>query len=326
MSFLKTARRYVEALDHQPTGQVDGRIRFQASMALWRTLDRVGAPHLIERVCDLGADETRVDSGFQYPCAGSEELGGYLGESHFCFLNEEFDVGDPIDWNPVGRSLLWRFHLNYFDWAPRLASEGRVDEVGRQIDSWIEQNPVGRQPAWHPYPTSLRIVNWARAFHVVGAASEQPSWVTSLRRQTAFVESHLEFHLGGNHLIENAFSVLVAGLFFEGPLARRWFDLGVGLFTDQLDKQVLPDGGHCERSLSYHLRVNLVCRETILLLRANGRPVPQALMMVHERMSKFTEEVRHLDGNVPLFHDAQLIEESTWRRFQAMSRATGALG
>jgi len=324
MSVPSTVRRYVEAFEHQPPPQVDARIRTQAAMGLWRALEHLGLPRVVERLCDLGAGETRLRPGFDYPSAGSDETGGYLGEGRFRFLNDEFDVGDPVDWNPAGRSLLWRFHLHYFDWAPRLASEGRVDELGRQIESWIEQNRVGRQPTWHPFPTSLRIVNWVRAFHQMGAPGPRAAWVTSLRRQTAFLESHLEIHLGANHLIENAFSLLVAGVFFEGPVARRWFALGTGLLTDELDKQVLPDGGHCERSLSYHLRVHLVCREAIALLKANGRHVPAALSAVHERMSEFTAEVRHLDGNVPLFHDSQLIEESTWKRFQVLSRAAGA--
>lgn len=322
MSLLTTARRYSGAFDHQPTVQVDARIRTQAAMGLWRALDRLGLPHVVERLCDLGARETRVNQAFHYPFAGSEETGGYLGGGRFRFLNEEFDVGDPIDWGLAGRSLLWRFHLHYFDWAPRLAEEGRVEELSRQIDSWIARNPVGLQPAWHPFPASLRIVNWVRVFHQMGAPGPRGIWVTSLRRQAAFLEGHLEVQLGANHLIENAFGLLVAGLFFDGPVARRWFALGAGLLADELDKQVLPDGGHCERSLSYHLRVHLVCLEAMALLKANGRPVPPALSGVHERMSEFTAGMRHLDGNVPLFHDSQLIEEPTWKRFRALSDAT----
>jgi len=324
MALLTTIRRYIEAFEHQSPVQVDGRIRHQVAMGLWRALEWLRLPYVVERAGDLGANETRVNQAFHYPSAASDEIGGYLGGSRFRFLNEEFDVGDPTDWSPGDQSLLWRFHLHYFDWAPRLAAEGRIEELNRQIDSWIAQNPVGRQPAWHPYPTSLRIVNWVRAVQLMAPESRRTSWITSLWRQAAFLESHLEFHLGANHLVENAFGLLVAGLFFEGPVARRWFTLGAGLLTDELDKQVLPDGDHCERSLSYHLRIHLVYREAIALLKANGRHVPPTLSGVHERMSKFTADVRHLDGNVPLFHDSQLIEESAWKRFQALSEATGA--
>jgi hypothetical protein len=66
------------------------------------------------------------------------------------------------------------------------------------------------------------------------------------------------------------------------------------------------------------VRVNLVCREALRLLAANGRETPRELAAIHERMSAFTAALLHTDGNVPLFHDSQLIEPSTWKRFQTL--------
>jgi len=302
---------------------MQSRVRQQAAMALYRVLPFVGLPAAVEWVCDMRAGDLRVHENFVTAGIETAEHGGYidgyLGANRFRFLNEEEDLGDPMDWIAKDKSLLWRFHLNYFDWAPRLAAAGQGDELARQVTGWIAANPAPCQPAWHPYPTSLHIANWIRALKLPGAPSNDPRWTTSLRRQTAFLESHLEFHLGGNHLIENAFSLLVAGLFFDGAAARRWEQTGLALLTDELDQQVLPDGGHVERSLSYHVRVNLVCREAIRLLAMNRRAVPPKLHSGHERMSAFSEAVRHVDGNVPLFHDSQLIEESTWKRFQRLS-------
>jgi len=317
MSLFSTIRRYAQALQSQSPEQVARRVRLAAAFGLYRVLARIGLGGLIERGCDLRAGDTRVDVAFVYPDAFGEEQGGWLGAGRFCFLNEVEELGDPVEWNPAAKSLLWRFHLNYFDWAPRLAVEAEA-ELERQVEGWIRTNPAGRQPAWHPYPTSLRIVNWARSFKLLGMASERVSWAASLRRQAVFLELHLEVHLGGNHLIENAFALLVAGLFFEGRAARRWERVGLALLIAELEKQVLPDGGHIERSLSYHVRVNLVCREALRLLAANGRETPRELAAIHERMSAFTAALLHTDGNVPLFHDSQLIEPSTWKRFQTL--------
>ena len=152
---------------------------------------------------------------------------------------------------------------------------------------------------------------------VMGERHDCPSWTKSLSHQAAFVEANLEFHLGANHLIENAFALLIAGLFFRGTAARRWERKGLELLTAELDEQALPDGGHVERSVSYHVRVNQVCREALCLLQANQRPMPLTLHDVHERMSSFTESMRHCDGNLPLFHDAQWIEDADWNRFSS---------
>ncbi|HUG80756.1 MAG TPA: heparinase II/III family protein [Bryobacterales bacterium] len=317
MSVLITIRRYAQALQFQTAEQIAGRVRLAAAFGLYRVLTRIGLGGWIEQACDLRSRDACVNPGFVYPEAFGEEQGGCLGAGRFCFLNEVEQLGEPVEWNPPAKSLLWRFHLNYFDWAPRLAVEAEA-ELERQVASWIRANPAGRQPAWHPYPTSLRIVNWARSLQLLGMASGRVSWAASLRQQAAFLESHLEVHLGGNHLIENAFALLLAGLFFEGGAARRWERVGLALLTAELRRQVLPDGGHIERSLSYHVRVNLVCREALRLLEANGREAPRELAAIHERMSAFTAALLHTDGNVPLFHDSQLIEPSTWKRFQTL--------
>ncbi len=264
----------------------------------------------------FGGDESLARSAaFAYPHAASAIVGGWLGGGEFEFLGERRKFEGRIDWNPSGASLLWRFHLNYFDWAPGLATADEAALDG-QVSSWIAQNRLGRQPPWHPYPTSLRLVNWIRA--IAAARLDRPDWQSSLARQAAFLETNLEKHLGGNHLIENAFALLVAGYFFDGDSARRWREVGLHLLAEQLQVQVLPDGGHYERSLSYHFRVNLVCREAIALLSLNGAAAPRAFLEADAKMERFLLGLCHEDGNIPLFHDAQLIGPEQWQRFHRL--------
>lgn len=205
---------------------------------------------------------------------------------------------EPIDWNPPGASLLELFRLHYFDWAERCAPE----VFARHIESWIDANPPGSWPAWHPYPTSLRIVNWIRAS--ASGASLPPRAIESLALQGAFLERNLEFHLGGNHLLENARALLAAGLYFEGAAA------GLDLLCRELADQVLPDGGHFERSPYYHDRMLALVLDTIDLLAQNGCAVPPSLNETANRMSTFARAMRHQDGGLPLFHDA-LSEDAT---------------
>ena len=312
---------YYHSFRYLRTREILGRVLHRQMSRLYRVLPRLGMEGAIERACDLSTGMVAPSQTFQYPEAAGEVSGGYEGGRRFRFLEQTMSFPDGYDWLLAGTSLAWQFRLNYFDWAPRLAGEGRHEELCEQIESWIRQNPPGRMPSWHPYPTSLRIVNWIRALMVMGERHDCPSWTQSLSHQAAFVEANLEFHLGANHLIENAFALLVAGLFFRGTAARRWERKGLELLTAELDEQALPDGGHVERSVSYHLRVNQVCREALCLLQANQRPMPLTLHDVHERMSSFTESMRHCDGNLPLFHDAQWIEDAEWDRFLRLKTA-----
>lgn len=312
--------RYWQAVRYQPLRQVVGRLRHTASMTACRAVSAAGWNSVIGRLCDLRSGGFRSNEGFRSHEEGPYPDGGYLGGNRFRFLEEEVDFGASIDWDAPDKSLLWRFHLHYFDWLPRLAHEQPASAF-EQIDSWIDANPPGRQPAWHPYAASLRIVNWIWALKVMDARFPPNRILHSLSRQAAFLEAHLEFHLGGNHLVENAYALLAAGLLFQCGAAPRWVERGLQLLVSELQKQVFADGGHVERSLSYHFRVNLVCREAVQLLRANGRYVPTALIEIDDRMSRFTEGLLHADGNIPLFHDSQLIEEGAWRRFHSLQPA-----
>lgn len=195
-------------------------------------------------------------------------------------------------------SLLGQFQAHYFDWAP----ESDAGSLTRQIDAWIDANAPGSWPAWHPYPTSLRIVNWIRATAL--GLRPAPRMIDSLAQQAAFLERNLEFHLGGNHLLENARALLVAGLYFEGPAAGRWRATALKLLRAELAAQVLPDGGHFERSPFYHHRALALALDAIDLLTHNGYPVPPEIIEEAERMTIFARALRHPDGSLPLFHDA----------------------
>ena len=126
------------------------------------------------------------------------------------------------------------------------------------LQRWVNENPPGHGNGWEPYPTSLRIVNWIKwsltfATKPGGVpAVLPPACLQSLAVQARWLSSRLEHHLLGNHLFANAKALVYAGAFFVGPEADRWRHLGLRLLARELDEQILPDGGHFERSPMYH--------------------------------------------------------------------------
>ena len=67
-----------------------------------------------------------------------------------------------------------------------------------------------------------------------------------------FLRRHLEFDVGGNHLIKNLKALAGLAVLFGD---ERTLDRTLNLLSRQLAVQVLPDGGHFERAPAYHCQV-----------------------------------------------------------------------
>lgn len=228
----------------------------------------------------------------------------------YSFLNVPRNLGHPPCWFPDDVTQLWLYNLHYFEYAPLVAtlSDG-YERIRTLVRSWIESCPIGRSPAWDPYPTALRIRNWIKAYQILaGPIEDDESFACelqgSLRTQLRFLESHLEYHLLGNHLLEDGCSLLLGGLFFSGPEADRWRSRGESIVKEQVEIQILSDGGHDERSPMYHLIILALLRETAAGLASHDSTVPTYLSRAIERMEKWGAAMVHPDGEIPLFNDA----------------------
>ena len=73
----------------------------------------------------------------------------------------------------------------------------------------------------------------------------------SIGQQTEALARQLEFHLMGNHLLENAITLCWAGPSFAGERANAWTVQGLNVLRQQVVQQVLADGVHDERSPMY---------------------------------------------------------------------------
>ena len=141
------------------------------------------------------------------------------------------------------KSKLWRYNLHYFDYLHWPVYPAAMK--AQLIDSWIAANPATAGDGWEPYPVSLRVVNWIKAWLSVSWAQALPQhWLDSLATQLAWLEQRLEYHLLANHLLKNGKALFFGGVFFTGPEADRWRGCGLQILLREADEQILPDGGH----------------------------------------------------------------------------------
>lgn len=223
-----------------------------------------------------------------------------LTTRRFAFLSHAKTFPDRIDWCAEDCSYLWSFNLNYFEY---LHSAG-TDAIW-VIEDWMEANPAPVRPAWSPYVTSLRIINWSKW---LWSRKEPcpPTVALSIAHQANYLSTHLEQHLLANHLLENARALLFAAATLKVPAAHRWRSIAERILAKQLQEQVLDDGLHFERSWMYHGLLLVAYLDLVQLGKAghlNG-PLTDQAKMLSTRMAEALQRGYFSDDTYPLFKDA----------------------
>ena len=244
-------------------------------------------------------EQAKISAIWQVP---SEKQQSLLSTLRFRFLGLEQELTTADDWNHPDWDKLWLYNLHYFDDLCAAGAETRKAWHFDLIEKWISENGPGEGNGWEPYPTSLRIINWIKWSLAGNRLSENA--VQSLAVQTRFLCKRLEVHLLGNHLFANAKALVFAGLFFAGSEADSWLSKGLEIFAEQIQEQILKDGGHLERSPMYHAIILDDLLDLINVMRTYGRKPPAQWIDKAERMLNWSAGMKHPDGNIVLFNDA----------------------
>ena len=242
----------------------------------------------------------------------------------FVFLNDSRKPGFPPDWQPHA-PLLWLYNLHYLD----VLWELDFGYCRALVRDWAERNPCSPDnPGWDPYPVSVRLVNLCLLFN--GRLREEteacPEFNASVRsmicRHARYLQGHLETHLLGNHYLENAVALAIAGSAYGGDAARKWLDSGMRILADELPEQFLPDGCHFELSPMYHARAVWL----LLALAGTGHPALLELVLpVLRRAGPALAALTCPDGGLSLLNDsAQGIYTKPADLLAECERVTGA--
>lgn len=227
-----------------------------------------------------------------------------LSVNTFTFLNRRRDLVFPRDWNSPEIEKLWLYNLHYFNDLTGSSAAKHKSRHKRMMNEWILGNPPAKGIGWDPYPLSLRIVNWIK-WALAGNCLDNKA-LHSLAVQVRHLKKRLEIHLLGNHLFENAKALVFAGLFFRGAEADEWYKIGTRILVRQLREQILPDGGHFERSPMYHAIILEGLLDVIHLHKAFGLTPPSSWSKTATKMLSWLKTMSHPDGDVSFFNDTTL--------------------
>lgn len=291
---IGTIARYWHTLRHLRPVQVYGRLQYR----LYRpAIDAHQAPP----VRNIGA---------RHWVAPAEHEGSMQGPTLFHLVGRTADLSDH-GWDDPAMDKLWRYNLHYFADLTSTDCATREEWHRALLVRWVRENPPGVGSAWEPFPTSLRIVNWIKW---AMAGNQLPSeCVHSLAVQVRWLTGRLERHLMGNHLFANAKALVFAGVFFTGAEAAAWAAIGAAILRVEISEQILPDGGHFERSTMYHALALEDVLDICNVTRAAGdatimplREIEQMCIARVAAMRHWLAAMSHPDGEISFFNDAAL--------------------
>ncbi len=224
-------------------------------------------------------------------------INSYLGDNSFNFLNLSKEFKDKIDWNYSGYGKLWTYNLTYFDFLSQDNSreflfliEDFIDHID-SIDDGLE-----------PFPISLRGINWIKYLSYYSIRNQKID--DSLYAQYYILMDNLEYHLLGNHLLENGFSVLFGAYYFQD---EEFYSKAKEILEEELNEQILDDGGHFELSPMYHQIMLFRVLDLINLVKNSlwkNRELLEFLTQKAEVMLGWIEQISYQNGDIPLLNDS----------------------
>jgi hypothetical protein len=232
----------------------------------------------------------------------------------------------PLDYHgdiPLARGdgsdvrVLWELnrlaHLVTLARAYTITDDERfAEEVFAQVESWREQNPVGRGANWAcAMEVALRAMNLLASFELLrrsrGLNEERLMRLLAIIDQHgAHVERNLEFSYisTSNHYLSDVTGLLWLGVILpELEAAARWRELGRRELLREMEKQVLTDGADCEASTGYHRFVLELFLYSFILCRANHLEVEEKRWLQLRAMLDYARAYLRPDGRAPLVGD-----------------------
>lgn len=290
---MKTAFLYFHTIIHLRPIQIYYRI-FYKLRAIFRRIIGFKYPQFISAQSYLIILKPSILSNKSY----------FSEENGFCFLNQS-QVFKPnqINWDDEQTfGKLWTYNLNYFEF---LNQENLPKTQGiALIWEYIQACP-NLKTGLEPHPTSLRSINWIK---FLSKYQVQDSKIDGfLMAQYVRLTDSLEYHLMGNHLLENAFSLLFGAYYFRNDQLLK---IANKILKIELSEQFLNDGGHFERSPMYHQIMLFRMLDCWNLMKNNStfRPIIEHEISLNliEKLLSFLQTITFKNGDIPLVNDAAI--------------------
>ena len=222
----------------------------------------------------------------------------FAGKVVICDRRSPFEMMPPSDeWAVALLGFVWLRHLRAADSAITRANARSL------IDEWINVQGGWHSIGWRPEILSRRIICWlSQAPFVLQDADARfyRRYIRSLSRQARYLRRTLNESRDGLPRLQAVIALTYAALCMQGQ--SGYLRAHVHRLSEELRKQILPDGGHVSRNPGALIELLADLLPLRQLFSARQLQPPQGLNNAIDRIMPMLRFFRHGDGNFAQFN------------------------
>jgi len=254
-------------------------------------------------------------------------------------LNGEFRFGTellknpkPLH-NPLGATESWQRQMASFVWLDSLHALGgpAARQFARHVVlAWFTDTAAYDSLTWSADLVGARLrrclINSA-FLETNSDALFRAHLLRPLNRQAEHLSRALPDGLNGAALLKASVALMLAGALLPPQGSKggdKWLRKGGALLDRELHAQILPDGGHVERSPAVMLELLQHLLDLHHVLTLTGRKLPAQLLSTIGNLASALKLLSHPDGGLALFNDS--TEDEATSIMLTLMRADAASG
>ncbi len=212
--------------------------------------------------------------------------------------------GSPFELKPPSRE--WERELHGFGWLRHLRASDHEDAYTQAVDlvtRWIRRHGSRSGVAWEPPVIGRRLISWISNAPLLLEDVDQATYdriADSLGDQLIRLSATWRDAAAGYPRLLSLTALVLADLCVAGH-DRHLRDIEAA-FAEELDSQILPDGGHVSRNPGIPVELLLDLLPLRQCFAVRDRAAPPALGAAIERMLPQLRFMRLGDGSLARFN------------------------
>jgi len=222
----------------------------------------------------------------------------FAGKVAVCDGRSPFEISPP--------SEEWAIGLHGFSWLRHLRTSDPAISRARAralVSEWLKKVRAGNPISRRSDVVARRIISWLTQAPLLVDDSDvrfYRRFIRSLTRQVRGLRVTLAGPRDGVPRLQAVIALVYASLCMQGQ--SRYIESSTKQLAEELDRQILPDGGHIGRNPGSLIELLVDLLPLRQAFSSRNIPPPPSLLNAIDRMMPMLRFFRHGDGNFALFN------------------------